>query len=303
MAGTACGGMDQTISIMGQRGTAKFIDFVPEIKATTVSMPANTSFVIGNSCTDSPKILTVGTRYNKRVVECRFACAAMALGAGVAESFESNQFKTFEQLQSHLKYSFDEMINLCKESFKRTTEYTPQMISTEFRVKDPFTTVQDVPHVNEVQSRNASFHLYNRAMHVLTEAKRVHKFREICEDKDMADEKKATLLGILMNESHFSCRDKYECSSSELDELTDLCRKSGALGSRLTGAGWGGCCVSLVRNDDLKSFIDQVYGYYEKVREKGTELWITDDLERYLFATQPAQGASIIDAKFTFWHQ
>ena len=176
---------------MGQKGTAKFIDFVPEIKATTVSMPSGVSLVIGNSCTDSPKILTVGTRYNKRVVECRFACAAMALGAGVAESFESNQFKTFEQLQSHLKYDFDQMIDLIKNSFKRTTEYTPQMISTEFRVKDPFTTVQDVPHVNQVQARNASFHLYNRAMHVMTEARRVHRFREICEDEKMDDAKKA----------------------------------------------------------------------------------------------------------------
>ena len=108
---------------------------------------------------------------------------------------------------------------------------------------------------------------------------------------------------MLMNESHYSCRDKYECSSNELDELTELCRKSGALGSRLTGAGWGGCCVSLVKSDDLESFINKVYSYYEKVRERGEELWITDDLERYLFATQPAQGASVIDPQYTLWHQ
>jgi galactokinase len=73
--------MDQTISIMGEMGIAKHIDFIPCIKTTTVKVPSSVCLVIGNSCTPSPKLLTLGTRYNKRVVECRFALAAMSLKA------------------------------------------------------------------------------------------------------------------------------------------------------------------------------------------------------------------------------
>lgn len=79
MAGTACGGMDQTISIMGKMNTAKLIDFVPTLKATDVHIPASVSLVIANSLTPSPKLLTLGTRYNKRVVECRFGVAILAI--------------------------------------------------------------------------------------------------------------------------------------------------------------------------------------------------------------------------------
>ena len=91
-----------------------------------------------------------------------------------------------------------------------------------------------------------------------------------------------------MNESQLSCKMYYDCSSIQLDEVTQMARDNGALGSRLTGAGWGGCSVSLVKKDNLETFIDKMYTYYTKDRGLGNELWITDDLERYLFATAPA---------------
>jgi galactokinase len=57
-----------------------------------------------------------------------------------------------------------------------------------------------------------------------------------------------------MNESHRSCRDLYECSHPKLDELVSVALSSGAIGSRLTGAGWGGCIVSLVPEDKSQIF-------------------------------------------------
>ena len=88
--------MDQTISIMGKMNTAMLIDFVPTLKATDVKVPDSVSLVIANSLTASPKLLTLGTRYNKRVVECRFAVAIMALKLKLFKSYMECPFTTFQ---------------------------------------------------------------------------------------------------------------------------------------------------------------------------------------------------------------
>ena len=72
--------------------------------------------------------------------------------------------------------------------------------------------------------------------------------------------------------------------------MISLCQESGALGSKLTGAGWGGCCISLVEDSQVNDFIDKVYTYYTKEREPGKQLWITDDIDRYIFSTKPSSG-------------
>ena len=105
MAGTACGGMDQTISIMGQFNTAKLIDFVPALKATSVIVPDSVQLVVANSLTPAAKLKTLGTRYNKRVVECRFGVAILAKRTGKATSFDECPFKTFLELQESLGYT------------------------------------------------------------------------------------------------------------------------------------------------------------------------------------------------------
>lgn len=61
-------------------------------------------------------------------------------------------------------------------------------------------------------------------MHVIAESKRVGDFKATCESQDLSEEQKVTKLGELMNESHQSCDELYDCSSTQLNELIDICR-------------------------------------------------------------------------------
>ena len=72
-------------------------------------------------------------------------------------------------------------------------------------------------------------------------------------------------FGRLMNASHNGLRDDYEVSCSELDLLTDIARSiTGVIGSRMTGAGFGGCTVNIVHRDVLETFQTLVTTEYHK---------------------------------------
>ena len=76
---------------------------------------------------------------------------------------------------------------------------------------------------------------------------------------------KLDVFGKLMNESHISLRDDYEVTGKELDTLVGAAwKQEGVIGSRMTGAGFGGCTVSIVREDKVNAFIKNVGEVYEK---------------------------------------
>ncbi len=68
-----------------------------------------------------------------------------------------------------------------------------------------------------------------------------------------------------MNASHVSLRDDYEVTGIELDTLAETAwEQPGVLGSRMTGAGFGGCTVSLVKEADVEAFIENVGRIYQE---------------------------------------
>ncbi|HAC11897.1 MAG TPA: galactokinase [Clostridiales bacterium] len=92
-----------------------------------------------------------------------------------------------------------------------------------------------------------------RAEHVVTECARVTEAVAALKRGDLAE------LGRLLNESHYSLRDLYEVTGKELDMLSSLARKeAGCLGSRMIGAGFGGCTISIVKKSAVEGFIRRV---------------------------------------------
>ncbi|XP_037521461.1 galactokinase [Rhipicephalus sanguineus] len=98
---------------------------------------------------------------------------------------------------------------------------------------------------------------YRRARHVISEIQRTAQAAKLLQKGDFRG------LGELMNASHASLRDDFEVSCPELDKLTQLSLESGAYGSRLTGAGFGGCTVTLVEEKLLPAVMDNIKSNYK----------------------------------------
>lgn len=152
--GTACGGMDQTISVLGVKGSALFIEFDP-IRSTQVKLPPGYCFVVANSLTPSPKLLTLGTRYNKRVVECRFALRILLKELQIAHKTDIQNLK---QLQDFLNYSFEDMIQLVEQHIKKSA-YTIKDLDAFFG-EETMKVISDIPYADVVLNSNHEFFIY-----------------------------------------------------------------------------------------------------------------------------------------------
>ena len=99
----------------------------------------------------------------------------------------------------------------------------------------------------------------DRAKHVIYECDRVHKAVTAMRNGDIED------LGRLLNASHESLKTLYEVTGKELDALADAAQNfDGCLGSRMTGAGFGGCTISIVKKDKVGEFKKKVGESYRK---------------------------------------
>ncbi|MFW5981413.1 MAG: galactokinase [bacterium] len=115
-----------------------------------------------------------------------------------------------------------------------------------------------------------------RARHVISENSRVLTAAAALKNNDF------TSFGKMMNDSHISLRDDYQVSCHELDLLVDLAlQHKGVLGSRMTGAGFGGCTVSLVEEKEVEDFKVEITQRYKQ--ETG--------LEADIYISSPADGA------------
>ena len=110
-----------------------------------------------------------------------------------------------------------------------------------------------------------------RAKHAVYENQRAIKAVAALKANDIA------LFGQLMNASHTSLRDDYEVSCEEVDILVDLAWKTeGVMGSRITGGGFGGCTVSIVKNNAVDNFISTIGPAYKEKVGHEAEFYVVD---------------------------
>jgi galactokinase len=102
--------------------------------------------------------------------------------------------------------------------------------------------------------------IVKRAKHVISENGRVTEAVGVLKNNNIER------FGELMNQSHDSLKDDYEVTGNELDTLVYEGRKlPGVIGTRMTGAGFGGCTVSIVRKADVQNFMTSLGSVYQKI--------------------------------------
>jgi galactokinase len=136
-------------------------------------------------------------------------------------------------------------------------------------------TLQDLARASTALSETT----LRRARHVVAETERTRLAAQALQRGDAIE------VGLLMNASHASLKEDFEVSSPELDAIVAASRRRpDCLGARLTGAGFGGCAVALVREGDLEGFASEVRDGYRSM--SGREARIT--------VCTPTAGAEVI---------
>ncbi|KFA48285.1 hypothetical protein S40293_08813 [Stachybotrys chartarum IBT 40293] len=320
--GVNSGGMDQSASVFSEQGAALFVSFTPSLSARPVQFPPTSPelcFVIAQSFVTSNKQVTGPIHYNLRVVECSMAASylnavlnppgtqlpadAGPLGISL-HGFHDTYFyhngsaSDYDSAKTMSKEAeLEKLLELAKETLTQEEGYTREEVAKVLNMS-----VADVEarFMSKLPVRAERFKLRQRAVHVFSEALRVLKFLTLLEQTPRSETAAAdglgAQLGALMNETQDSCRDTYECSCPEIDRVCAIARGAGAYGSRLTGAGWGGCTVHLVAVDkvaDVKAALEREY-------YAGMEL-TEEQKEEAVVVSRPAQGSAVYLVKDGAW--
>jgi N-acetylgalactosamine kinase len=286
--GSEGGGMDQAVSLLAERGKALKIDFFP-LRTQLVNLPENLSFVVCNSLIRAPKSERIRYTYNLRVIECRLAAALIAkdFEKRFGKNLQPNRLADLSAEKLGLEQGvIDKMV---METIGKKPlflgEIARRLGETTESVQSRLCTLRDGSVLTEPRD---GFKIWNRYKHVVSEAQRVDLAVGALRDED------TSAVGKLMNESHLSCRDDYEISCPELEALVTIGCELGALGARLTGAGFGGCTVNAVPSNEVTRFIDGVtaayYHGYAK-QEKARPFTNYTDLHDVIFVCRATTGA------------
>ena len=281
--GTHGGGMDQAASIFGRRDHALFIEFDP-LRVRAIKMPANAALVVADSRQIADKSGTVRAEYNRRVVECSLAArilgralkldGATILGDVVRAYPAWNAVELVEKLAA----TSPAQLGANLKDAANILGVTQNALDADLLGQGPTRIALDPTRPPEV---------LKRARHVLSETERVIHAATVLEAGRLDE------MGTLMDASHQSLADDFECSTQRLDEIVECARRGGALGARLTGAGFGGSIVALCEVSNAAAVIESIdRGYYAKQYPGAAP-------ENWRAVLHAGAGASVIDMRAT----
>ncbi|MCC6153896.1 MAG: galactokinase [Candidatus Hydrogenedentes bacterium] len=273
------GGMDQAIILLGSEACACKINFSP-LRVERVPVFRDHVFVVCNSLVKADKSGSAVHRYNEGPLTCRLIRALAEKHAQMAFGEEIEIEHLGDLWFGPLCLTNAEVQSLFREAFPQPRTTLAQAAAVlgvgESEIRRRW--------LGDLPEPDGGFALQARARHQLKELMRVEQGRDCLLASD------ATTFGSLMNDSHQSCADDYGVSSPQLDKLVEVARSAGALGSRLTGAGFGGCTVSLIEKDSFLSFAEAITKhYYEDYLGRGNADPLSQD---WLLPAHPVAAAN-----------
>ncbi|KZT67489.1 Galactokinase [Daedalea quercina L-15889] len=317
--GVNSGGMDQAASVISTPSSALYITFFPFLHAEPILLPVlrtnpRAVFVCANSLVVSDKAVGAKTHYNLRVVETLVGARILARHLNVP--LQATERPTLRQvlgrwlgykevkgqpteldtdkLKAGLEKVLPELEKL-RPAGRGDNEELGLTMEEMIRESGLDEAVFNEVYLSWVEVEATHFQIYKRAKHVFEESLRVIEFRAAClraaDASRGGDLPESVLreLGGLMDASHVSACKFCENSCPEVDELVRIAKEAGAYGSRLTGAGWGGCTVSLVAEDKVDAFIERLAATYPAYKDLEGEA-----LKQVIFATKPSSGACVL---------
>ena len=261
-------------------GACKIISDKFGIKISSINFVIDSDLPIGIGLSSSAAIAVATlraliTKYNIEISNEEIVSLALRVesdfvnvGGGMMDQFTSIYGSTSEILYLDTATNDFELITL-NENYKfliidsgesrilANSEFNSRKILCEnVANKLSLNYLCELSDLDEKLTKKLTMEEIKIAKHVVYENIRVHKGKKSLLSNNY------DLFGKLMTESHMSLKNNYEVSTAKLDTLVNLCNSFGALGSKLTGAGFGGAIVSLIKNDlvdDLKKYIIKNY--------------------------------------------
>jgi galactokinase len=268
--GVNSGGMDQSASVLSKQGSGLYVSFTPALGVESVQLPViwkdgvpsdSLVMVIANSLTKHDLAHGATKQYNLRVMETLVGARILGQALGIVDDNESERIQLREVAG---RYAGEPKLRDLTDETALTTDKLEQAIQSILvkvdEILGPDSDLRHLGHLPEglpklcgmsdqdfrriyldfikidTSDQGGRLCLYKRVTHVFSEALRVLQVMKACRSQELnAEEDGVKLVGRLMNESHESCRDLYECSNEQLDELVSVCRKAGSIGSRLSG--------------------------------------------------------------------